>query len=321
MKRLTTQEFIAKAKQTHGDKYDYSVTNYRSARIKVNIICSIHGSFTQGPHNHLNGSGCPACTNHGLCDQNRLSIQNKSLSLEWDYVKNTKSPEYFSVGSQKRAWWICKKCSYSWSAGIKDRNAGNGCPQCAGKIVTEYNNLAIINPEIAIEWDYNKNYPLRPENIHFSSNKKYYWICPKCSLSYKSQCSNRTNRNSNCPKCNESKGEFRIRKWLDDSSIKYISQYTDTRCKNKGLLKFDFAIWVDGKLGLIEYNGEQHYKVRGIFTEDMVKTIQKRDSIKVLFCVKNKIPLLTIPYTEINNIETHLESLKIFLTTLDNLNN
>ena len=61
-KRLTTEEFIEKAKKIHGDKYDYSITDYRDSHTKITIICPIHGEFEQTPTNHLAGYGCPTCS-------------------------------------------------------------------------------------------------------------------------------------------------------------------------------------------------------------------------------------------------------------------
>jgi hypothetical protein len=58
---MTTEEFIHKAKAVHGDKYDYSKVKYINNRIKVLIICPIHGDFEQKPSNHLQGQGCPTC--------------------------------------------------------------------------------------------------------------------------------------------------------------------------------------------------------------------------------------------------------------------
>lgn len=63
MKRLTTEEFIAKATSIHGDRYDYSQTNYVSAIQNVIIICKTHGAFTQRPHNHIQNKGCNVCAN------------------------------------------------------------------------------------------------------------------------------------------------------------------------------------------------------------------------------------------------------------------
>lgn len=59
MKKLTTEEFIARAKEVHGDKYDYSKVEYANKDAKVTIICPEHGPFEQKPHNHLMGNGVP----------------------------------------------------------------------------------------------------------------------------------------------------------------------------------------------------------------------------------------------------------------------
>ena len=59
--KLTTSEFIAKANNVHGTKFDYSKTNYISAKEKVCIICPEHDEFWQIANDHLNGCGCPIC--------------------------------------------------------------------------------------------------------------------------------------------------------------------------------------------------------------------------------------------------------------------
>jgi len=61
MKRLTTEEFIEKSIKVHGDRYDYSLVEYKNAHTKVKIICKEHGVFEQTPNTHLNGSGCLEC--------------------------------------------------------------------------------------------------------------------------------------------------------------------------------------------------------------------------------------------------------------------
>lgn len=61
--RLTTEEFITKAKSIHGNKYDYSKVEYANTATKVCIICPEHGEFWQKPSSHLRGRGCPACGN------------------------------------------------------------------------------------------------------------------------------------------------------------------------------------------------------------------------------------------------------------------
>lgn len=54
-------KFIKQAKATHANKYDYSLVVYDCSRTNVNIICKIHGIFSQNPQAHINSSGCPKC--------------------------------------------------------------------------------------------------------------------------------------------------------------------------------------------------------------------------------------------------------------------
>jgi len=56
-KRLTTQEFIDRARDVHGDKYDYSKVEYVNANTKVCIVCPKHGEFWQKPSSHLRAIG------------------------------------------------------------------------------------------------------------------------------------------------------------------------------------------------------------------------------------------------------------------------
>lgn len=60
-KRVIQDMFIARAREVHGDKYDYSKTDYQNMRSKVLIICPRHGEFYQRAQSHLLGSGCPMC--------------------------------------------------------------------------------------------------------------------------------------------------------------------------------------------------------------------------------------------------------------------
>jgi len=59
--KLNTNIFIDRAKEIHGDKYDYSLTNYINIRTKVTIMCRKHGQFLQLPQSHLKGNGCNKC--------------------------------------------------------------------------------------------------------------------------------------------------------------------------------------------------------------------------------------------------------------------
>ena len=61
--KLTTREFIIKARKNHGDKFDYSKVEYLGFSTPVSIACPIHGPFVVTPTNHLAGRGCRGCLN------------------------------------------------------------------------------------------------------------------------------------------------------------------------------------------------------------------------------------------------------------------
>lgn len=77
-KKLTTEEFITKARAVHGDKYDYSLVNYRGYKTKVKIVCPEHGEFEQTPTNHVaNKQGCPTCSEKGQSDHIYLLVDSE----------------------------------------------------------------------------------------------------------------------------------------------------------------------------------------------------------------------------------------------------
>jgi hypothetical protein len=60
--RSTTEEFVEKSRNTHGDKYEYTFVNYINSKTKVNITCKTHGNFYQNPNSHISGRGCQKCS-------------------------------------------------------------------------------------------------------------------------------------------------------------------------------------------------------------------------------------------------------------------
>lgn len=69
-RKLSQSEYIKRAKEKHGDKYDYSKCNYINSLTKVAIICKEHGLFWQAPHAHTRGSGCPKCSSTSSIHKN-----------------------------------------------------------------------------------------------------------------------------------------------------------------------------------------------------------------------------------------------------------
>lgn len=67
----STEDFVRKSKEFHGDKYDYSLTKVDGCQNKVQIICRKHGIFEQSTSNHMNGAGCRKCRSNisRMCDE------------------------------------------------------------------------------------------------------------------------------------------------------------------------------------------------------------------------------------------------------------
>lgn len=62
IKKDNTEKWIEKAKNKHGNKYDYSKVEYVNSKTKICIICPKHGEFWQAPAHHIMGQGCPKCS-------------------------------------------------------------------------------------------------------------------------------------------------------------------------------------------------------------------------------------------------------------------
>lgn len=140
-----------------------------------------------------------------------LATKYPYLAKEWMTEKNDKiTPDMVTSSSTMNAWWK-GPCGHTWQAKVYSRIKGSGCPYCsepAKKVLTGFNDLATKYPEIAKEWDVEKN-SIKPSEVLPGSNHKYWWICPICNKSYLTSPSHRKS-GSSCPKCghkrtNESK--------------------------------------------------------------------------------------------------------------------
>ncbi len=76
-KKFDTNDFISKARQLHGNKYDYTKVVYVNSRTKVEVICPKHGVFEQLPSSHLSGNGCPKCARE-WSDEHRRHLAESS---------------------------------------------------------------------------------------------------------------------------------------------------------------------------------------------------------------------------------------------------
>ncbi len=114
--------------------------------------------------------------------------------------KNPLPLSSYSFGSGKKAIWECTKGHPDYEATIKNKVLGRDCPYCTGKLVAAEDSLATRFPELASEWDTEKN-GFGPDEISYgSSAKKHWWKCNRFGHSFKATVNNRTT-GSSCPLC------------------------------------------------------------------------------------------------------------------------
>lgn len=128
--KLTTEEFIRRARLVHGDNYDYSKVVYIKANEPVCIICHVHGEFWQRPADHLRGCGCEKCGIIHRSNGNTMSVEqfvhkaNVVHGNKYDYSK------VIYVKSKEKVCIICKECGREFWQTPNQHLRGRGCSHC-----------------------------------------------------------------------------------------------------------------------------------------------------------------------------------------------
>jgi hypothetical protein len=127
LKKYATEFFIQRAKEIHGNKYDYSVTDYTGSRLKVKIICPKHGLYKQTPYFHLKGRGCFRCGVRKRSNEDFITEAKEKHGNKYDYSLT----RYTAAKSKIKI--ICPK------HGVFEQRAEShlvyGCRKCAGENV------------------------------------------------------------------------------------------------------------------------------------------------------------------------------------------
>jgi hypothetical protein len=123
------------------------------------------------------GTGCPYCSGRRPTKDKSLAALYPKLTEEWDKAMNGDlSPWETTVQSNRKVWWRCPE-DHRWQATVYSRTRGCGCPYCAKKLATEYNNLRDKSLYLAEQWHPTKNGDLTPDDVLPFSKKVYWWRC------------------------------------------------------------------------------------------------------------------------------------------------
>ena len=260
---LTTEDFINKAIQIHGDKYTYSKVNYIGAEEKVCIICPKHGEFWQTPSGHLSGYGCPKCY-----DERRGANLRDDLTTFISKAKQIHGDKYdYSkvkyINSRTEICIICPEHGEFWQTPNSHLN-GNGCSSCKGlKKLTTKEFIERAKQVHGNKYDYSKT-------IYVNKRTKVCIICPIHGEFYQTP-HNHVYQKQGCPECgkkyaiNYNKNDYEnfIKTSIKSKSEEEIYNFIKTLLPNEEIYLNDrhilngteLDIYIPNKHFAIEFDG------------------------------------------------------------------
>jgi len=251
--KLTTELFIERAIAIHGDKYDYSLVDYKTAHTKVKIICSKHGVFEQKPMKHTQGQGCRLC-----------SIDTQHLSQRYDtdtFIKKAKSVhgdryDYSKVQYSKstvKVKIICSKHG-AFEQVPTTHLRGGGCKKCAlmyTAVVNKSTKADFVRKAVLTH-----GYVYDYTNSVFIADKKPIEIGCKKHGTFK-QIPNNHTQGSGCPICGNQNSS------QEEALASFVEQYATIKRNSRSELDgFELDIYAPDYNFAIEYNGAYWHSER-----------------------------------------------------------
>ena len=239
-----------------------------------------------------------------------LKLQPGMRFGDWEVIER----DYNPTSKQHSTFWFCK-CNlcgniYSVSRDSLVNGKSECCNKCKGeKIKNTQEERGITKHVINIGDTFGLLTALsRPYNRADRSHGSY--VKCKCACGNIVEVAKKhligpqgeRGHTISCGCATQSSGEIKIIQLLAEANIDFQTQY---RIKEFNILSpFDFAIFKDNKLlGLIEYDGQQHFEAVELWGgEEQLKIQQERDERKNKWCEENNIHLIRIPYTEYDNL-------------------
>ena len=285
----TTNDFIEDSKKIWGNKYDYSLVDYKGSHIPVNIIYN-NIIYKQTPSSHINKMNC---------ERNVIKSQE-------DFLKKAMKKH----GSEKYDYSLVEytgienKIKIIYNGEIYEQKAG--AHLYAGLV--ENNKFRKTTEEFIEKSNlvHSNNYNYSKTN-YINNTIKVIIIC-KIHGEFLQNPSSHL-KGIGCAHCKESKGEKKINNILKSYNIIFERQKRFENCRGiKKQLPFDF--YISSLNTIIEFDGKQHYEPNEHFGGvEAFEQLKINDKIKNDYCKDNFINLIRIPYYEFNNIEKFLVTL------------
>lgn len=221
-------KFIEKAKNRHGDKYDYSKVEYINSTAKVCIICKEHGEFWQTPQGHVRGQGCPKCANIKRGDTFRSDgdtfVKRATVLHDGKYIYDKDS----YVNAMTKVPILCLKHGTFWMTPM-NHLLGQGCPKCNGRGLNTEEIIELFKEKHGDSYDYSKV-------VFTKMHEKVCIICKEHGEFW--QTPSKHLLGQGCPKCSDikkAKGRtLTTNDFIEKSSKIHNNKYVYDKTEYKG---------------------------------------------------------------------------------------
>jgi hypothetical protein len=285
---------------------DFKKTKFINMKQNVVATCPLHGDFKINAFYFLHNTnyGCNKCGREA--SGNKKTKPKEQFILEASKIHNKKY-DYSKVNYKNSNTKVEIICPFHGSffmlpSNHINKNNPQGCPECIRHTWTNEEFIEKAKKYHGLKYDYSKiNYTGEWEKIEVICKKHGAWFPYAHNFASDSN-------HCGCPKCKESNGERSIRVWLENNKFDYEQEYRFKDCKDINSLPFDFYLKKENLV--IEFQGEQHYKLSKLWkdNDNSFKKRKHHDWLKRKYAKKNNIRYLSIPFWELKNVNTILES-------------
>ena len=281
--------FIEKARQVHGDEYDYSRVNYVNTHEPVEIICPKHGIFKQSPNSHLNGRGCRVCAkNEPINAETFFSRVKKIYGDKYDFSNVVYN------GLDTPVTLICPKHG-EFEKTPRNLLRGHACPLCGREGISNARRETkekFIKKARAVHGDVYDYSNVELED----SLTPVAIVCPKHGVFYQSPASHLMGHG--CPECAKTFGisEARVFDAVKAQFPDTIAQYKPSWLQSRTSYQSIDVFIPQYNIG-IEYQGAQHFVPIAKFGGETQHTVlSERDIRKYNKCKEHGIKLFYISF-------------------------
>lgn len=341
----TNEQFIAKAKLVYPESnHDFSKVKYVNAKTNVTITCLDHDfEITQTPDSYLQGNiKCKSCISEEKTIIVKIGVRKPKPPPKPKVQTRSMAQYRRDMQALGRIRFINRaniyhnnKFDYSQSNYINCftkltiicpqhgsfrqtpiEHYRYGCRKCAQ--IANGKALRLTKDEFIRKSNKVHDNLYGYSEVDYINNRTNVKITCETHGIFEQRPDNHMYLKCGCPRCNQSKGELAVEKYLNKHKIVFISQKRFKDCKDTNTLPFDFYI---PELNVcIEYDGQQHfYPIEFFGGQEGFELVQKHDKIKDQYCYDNNIDIIRIPYTILKNMHEFLdiELEKLFIQQLE----